>query len=164
MSLSPRLQLPLLSPGQAQKEMTHNEALQALDHLVSACVEEPPLQTAPAAAAVGSTYIVAALPTGSWSLFPHHLATFTIGGWRFIAPAEGLRAIIRTTGAMAVYRSGVWEIGIVTGTKLVLGGHQVVGAQGVAIANPSGGTVIDTAARSAIIEVLNSLRLHGLIA
>ena len=36
MNGTPRLSLPFLSPGQAQKEFTHNEALQILDAVVAA--------------------------------------------------------------------------------------------------------------------------------
>ena len=36
MSGTPRLDLPFLSAGQAQKEFTHNEALQTLDLIVAA--------------------------------------------------------------------------------------------------------------------------------
>ena len=42
MSGTPRLALPFLSPGQAQKEFTHNEALQTLDFLIAGAVEEAP--------------------------------------------------------------------------------------------------------------------------
>ena len=36
MSNTPRLRVPFLSPGQAQKEFFHNEALQTFDILVAA--------------------------------------------------------------------------------------------------------------------------------
>ena len=39
MAGTPRLALPLLSVGQAQKEFTHNESLQTLDLLVAGTVE-----------------------------------------------------------------------------------------------------------------------------
>ena len=48
MAGTPRLSLPFLSVGQAQKEFTHNEALQTLDVLVAGAIEEPPRATPPA--------------------------------------------------------------------------------------------------------------------
>ena len=38
MEFTPRLSLPTLIPGQAQKELFHNEALQVLDFLVAGAV------------------------------------------------------------------------------------------------------------------------------
>ena len=58
MSSTPRLESPLLSPGQAQKEFFHNEALQTLDTLVAAAVEEPPRASPPASPALGVCYII----------------------------------------------------------------------------------------------------------
>jgi hypothetical protein len=40
---------------------------------------------------------------------------------------------------------------------------EVVGSRGVAIAGPLGGSVIDTEARSSVAQILEALRLHGLI-
>ena len=62
MSASPRLGLPFLSVGQAQKEFTHNEALQVLDSLVAGAVEEPPRASPPASPALGACYIIDAAP------------------------------------------------------------------------------------------------------
>ena len=53
-----RLALPLLSPGQSQKEIVHNEALQRLDTLVNATVEEPPLTEPLASVSQGQSFIV----------------------------------------------------------------------------------------------------------
>jgi len=63
-----------------------------------------------------------------------------------------------------VYRAGAWELGIVRGSNLVLGGVQVVGGQAAAIPNPTGGTTTDSEARTAVGQILAALRQHGLIA
>ena len=44
-----------------------------------------------------------------------------------------------------------------------VGGTKVVGAQAGAITDPSGGTTVDSAARTAIGAILSALRGHGLI-
>ena len=42
MSTTVRFALPLIAPGQAQKEAYHNEALAAIDAALHACVEDGP--------------------------------------------------------------------------------------------------------------------------
>jgi hypothetical protein len=163
MSATPRLGIPLLSAGQAQKEIYHNEALQALETLVAANVEEPPRASPPASPALGACYIVATGATGAWSGKQDNLACFTAGGWRLIPPVDGMTAYVRSTSVWAAYRSSAWELGVVRGSALNIGGQQVVGARGSAIAAPAGGTSVDAEARAAISAILAALRLHGLI-
>lgn len=163
MSSTPRLALPYLSPGQAQKELFHNEALQLLDILVAAAVEEPPRASPPASPAVGSSYIVALAAGGAWAGKDRYLAAYSSGGWRFIAPRDGMLAYVRSTSLWAVYRSGDWELGSVRGSSLIIGGQQVVASRGAAIAAPAGGAIVDAEARSALGQILSALRQHGLI-
>ena len=158
-----RLSLPLLSAGQAQKELVHNEALQAIDMLVAAAVEEPPLAAPPAAPAVGATYIVASVPSGDWTGKAHYLACFTAGRWRFATARDGMVAFVRSSSLWAVFRDGAWDLGSLRGSSLILGGQQVVGPRLAGIAAPSGGTVIDSQARAAVVQILAALREHGLI-
>ena len=115
MSSTPRLAMPFLSAGQAQKEISHNEALQTLDMLVAAAVEEPPRAVPPASPTVGTCYIVAAAPTGAWAGKQQCVAAYTSGGWRFIDPVEGMAAYVKSDSAWAAYRAGVWEIGSIRG-------------------------------------------------
>jgi hypothetical protein len=164
MSATYRLALPHILPGQAQKELFHNEALQALDLIVAAAVEEPPLAAPPASPTVGSCYIIAASPSGAWAGHAGCIAGMTAAGWRFVTPVEGLTALVRSTGATAIYRAGGWEMGILRGEKVEIGGQQVVGSRAGAIAAPAAGSVIDVEARAAVSAILSALRLHGLIA
>lgn len=50
------------------------------------------------------------------------------------------------------------------GTSLFVGATKVIGAQGAAVADASGGTVIDIEARAALNALLSRIRTHGLIA
>ena len=163
MSNTPRLRVPFLSPGQAQKEFFHNEALQTLDILVAAAVEEPPRNSPPTAPAVGACYIVGSAPTGAWVGKGQCLVTFTGGGWRVVAPFEGLGAYVRSTGAWALYRAGAWELGVLRGASVVIAGQQVLGSRASAIASASGGTTVDVQARAVIDQILTAMRQHGLI-
>lgn len=137
--------------------------MQLLDVLVAAAVEGHPLATPPASPAIGNCYIVAGSPTGAWVGHAQQLAAYTSGGWRFIAPRDGMNAQVRSDGSNAVYRAGSWEIGTLRGSELSLDGLKVVGPQGAAIAAPTGGSTADLEARTAIGEILAAMREHGLI-
>ena len=163
MSGTPRLALPFLSPGQAQKEFTHNEALQALDFLVAGAVEEPPRPDPPATPTVGACYIVGDSPTGAWTGKSQAVAGYSTGGWRFIAPLEGMSAYVEASGVWANYRSGAWELGTLRGSSIVVDGQQVVGARTSAITSATGGTIVDEEGRAVIDQILVALRTHGLI-
>ena len=69
----------------------------------------------------------------------------------------------RSSGQPATYRQGEWEIGQLRGSSLIVGGQQVIGGRGAAIGSPSGGSIIDAEARSAVALILGAMRLHGLI-
>ena len=144
--------------------MFHNEALQMLDTIVAAAVEEGPRNAPPASPVAGSCFIIGTAPTGDWSGHASALAAFSAAGWRFIAPFEGLQAWVKSTATFAAYRSGAWEVGAVRASQLLIGGQQVVGARAAAVADASGGTTIDSQARSAIAAILAAMRGHGLIA
>ncbi|MEO5611568.1 MAG: DUF2793 domain-containing protein [Sphingomicrobium sp.] len=163
MSATPRLSLPFIVPGQAQKELFHNEALQVLDVMVAGAVEGLPLATPPASPVIGDCYIVAASPTGAWAGHAQQLVAYTSGGWRFVAPRDGMRVDVVSSGKTAVYRGGAWDVGTLNGSQLVVDGLKVVGSRGSAIAAPAGGPTVDSEARTAIGLILAGLRQHGLI-
>lgn len=163
MSGTPRLNLPFLSPGQAQKEFTHNEALQTLDLMVAAVVEEAPRDDPPISPVPGQCYIVGPTPTGAWSGKAQAVTGYTSGGWRFVEPVEGMSVYVNADGIVATFRQGAWEMGVVRGSSVVIAGDQVIGPRLPGIAPASGGSTVDAEARSAISAVLAALRQHGLI-
>jgi hypothetical protein len=162
--VSARFALPFLAAGQASKEVAHNEAVQLLDLIVAAAVQEGPRTSAPDAPELGATYIVAAGATGAWAGHDQCLAGYTAGGWRFIAPRDGMLAYVVSTSVWAVFRAGAWEVGSIRGDSVVVGGEQVVGPRAAAIAAPTGGSTVDSQARAAVAGILSALRAHGLIA
>jgi hypothetical protein len=161
---SARLALPLLAAGQAQKEMTVNEALVRLDIAVQASVAAGGVDAPPAAPTAGQSWIVGTAPTGDWGGHAGAIAGWTGDGWRFVAPVEGMSAWVQAEGVCWRYADGAWAAGVVTGDRVVIDGVQVVGAQATAIAAPDGGAVVDAEARSAVSAMLTALRAHGLIA
>lgn len=159
-----RYGLPLLVPGQAQKEMFHNEALAAIDVLLHPAVEAVGLDAPPAAPAEGQSWIAGPNPTGEWTGRAHHLASWTSGGWRFREPVAGLTVTIVDDRLQAAWDGARWIVGTLEAERLIVGGRQVVGAQRPAIADPAGGATADAEARAALSAALAALRAHGLIA
>ena len=164
MDQTARFELPYLAPGQMQKELFHNEALQRIDMLLSPVVEGAASPTPPPNPAIGSCYLVAAGGTGAWTGHDGELACFSEGGWRFVPPAEGLSLLDRASGQFMVRRSGTWDTGILRAKELRIDGIAVVRSQRPAISDPSGGTVVDSECRVAIGQMLGAMRAHGLIA
>ena len=105
-----------------------------------------------------------ASPTGAWAGHGLALAGYAAGGWRFVAPMDGLTALVKTSGQFATFNDGSWELGRLRGASLTVGGNQVVGSRLAAVADVTGGAVIDAEARAAIAAILDRLRQHGLIA
>ena len=144
MDATPRLALPLLQPGQAQKELWHNEALMALDLLVGARVEGVGLDVPPAAPEAGRAWIVGDAPVGDWAQQSQTVAGWSAGGWRFAAPVEGM---------------AMWVAGEALTTRFV-GGRWVTGG---AVTMPVGGAVVDAEVRAAVMAMIDILRRNGMI-
>ena len=103
------LSLPLILPAQAQKHVTHNEALATLDLIVQLSVINRTLTTAPALPAVGDRHIVAAAATGPWAGQSGRIALFSQTGWQFTAPLLGWQAHVLAEGQTAVYDGVAWK-------------------------------------------------------
>jgi len=74
-----------------------------------------------------------------------------------------MSAYVLTSGSTAVYHGGSWVTGTLNGSQLMVDGLKVVGSRGVAITAPAGGSTVDLEARTAIGQLLATLRQHGLI-
>jgi len=74
-----------------------------------------------------------------------------------------MEAWIKSDLVSAVYAQEAWQVGALFGSRVLIGGTQVVGPQALAIPDPSGGTTTDSEARAAISSILAALRQHGLI-
>ena len=163
MEQTARFQIPLLAPGQAQKEFFHNEALERIGMLLCPVVEGAPEAVPPASPAIGACYLVADAGSGEWQGQGGSIACFTAGGWRFVAPVEGLGVTARLSGEAFLWRSGAWEAGIARCQEVRIGGETVLRERQPAILDPAGGGVIDNECRAALAGVLSALRTHGLI-
>ncbi|MEY8831018.1 DUF2793 domain-containing protein [Sedimentitalea sp. XS_ASV28] len=107
---SPILALPFLLPGQAQKHVTHNEALRRLDIVVQLSVTEFDAVTPPAAPEDGEIYALGATPVAAWAGQAHALTAWLDGAWHFITPQEGWRAWGRTEAQLRVWTGAAWVL------------------------------------------------------
>jgi Protein of unknown function (DUF2793) len=135
-----RHKLPLLAISQAQKEITHNEALVRIDALLHPVVEAelstPPVSTE---ADIGTSWLVGASPSSEWAGKSGQLAIWVDGGWRFCGAFDGMRIRSQSDGLDRVYGDGIWHLA-------------------PTIPDPENGAVVDVEARAALIALLEHLR------
>lgn len=160
--ITTRHALPLLSAGQAQKEIAHNEALLIADFAMNPVVETIG-ETPPAEPGIGRAWIVGPEPVGLWAGRAGEVACWTAGGWRFLAPFEGLHAWRRDLSLWAMHDGSGWVTGVTRAAAFLVGGVQVVGERQGAIPTPTGGETVDEQARAGVSAILAALRAHGLI-
>lgn len=162
--LTPRLGFPLLASGQAQKEVTHNEALVLADALVQPVVEAVAPAAIPASPEPGQCWIVGAGAGGVWTGYDHAIACWTGGGWRFVMSRVGMSAWSLADSLPVRREANGWRVGQLAASTLRIAGDQVLGARQPAIAAATGGSVVDMEVRVAVAAILGALRAHGLIA
>lgn len=107
MDKSPRLSLPYILPSQAQKHLTHNEALALLDCLVQLTVEME-AQSPPTEPRNGECYAVSPGATGAWSGYDGMVATLRDEAWSFWQPLPGYQAWFRTEAALKIFDGVNW--------------------------------------------------------
>lgn len=103
------LALPYLLPAQAQKHVTHNEALQKLDILVQLTVEAFGALTPPSLPQDGTVWALGSDPTGDWAGQGNTLAARSDGGWLYITPKPGWRAWGKADGDLRVWTGSAWD-------------------------------------------------------
>jgi len=105
---TPRLELPLMMASQAQKHVTHNEAIDRLDGLVHLAVQAFNLNDPPLAPEEGATWGVGPVPTGGWVGRAGKLARWRNNGWDFVTPRDGWIAWDLGAGRALVCLAGVF--------------------------------------------------------
>lgn len=108
MDTSTNLGLPYIVAAQAQKHVTHNEAIRALDALVQLSVADRNLTAPPSAPADGARYIVAPSATGAWAGKDNAIAAFQDGAWAFYPPLEGWIAWVGDEDVLAAWNGTAW--------------------------------------------------------
>ena len=107
-----RLQLPIIAPSQAQKHITHNEALLILDGVTQLVVESIAADVPPVQPSDGGIYALGATPSGAWSGQAGTLAQWQGSGWYFLSPQSGWRAWDRATSQMYVFDGADWNVAL----------------------------------------------------
>ncbi|HZH53282.1 MAG TPA: DUF2793 domain-containing protein [Microvirga sp.] len=109
MTNTPHLGLPLLAVAQAQKHVTHNEALASLDALVHLAVKERNRTDPPASPEEGDRYLVGEDAVSAFAAHDGEIALFDLGAWRFLPPRPGWRAYVAAEDAILVFDGSSWR-------------------------------------------------------
>ena len=109
MQTTANLSLPFIAAAQAQKHVTHNEALAALDALVHLAVASRTASAPPAAVEEGARYLVAAPASGGWAGREGQIAVMSGGAWSFLAPRAGWRVWLVDEARLIVWSGVLWR-------------------------------------------------------
>lgn len=112
--MTARMALPLLLPAQAQKHVTVNEALMRLDGQVDLVLQSVTRSAPPETVADGLCWGVPVGATGAWEGQGGRIAIGANGGWIFVQPQFGRRALVSDKGLSAIHDGSRWVIGAVT--------------------------------------------------
>lgn len=110
---TPRLSLPYIQPAQAQKHVTHNEALKVLDAVTQLAVQSSTLTVAPATPAAGDCHLVGAGAGGIWAGLDGQIAVFDGLSWSYVIPRQGWRADVAADGRALRFNGSAWVDAVV---------------------------------------------------
>ena len=124
---TPHLGLPLIAASQAQKHVTHNEALALLDALVQLACLDKDLAAPPPGPAEGDRYLVTAdAPGGAWAGLAGQVVRYADGVWTGAAPRAGWLAWLVDEADLYVFDGAAW-----TSLRRALTALQSVGRLGI---------------------------------
>lgn len=106
---STRLNLPYIFSGQAQKHVTHNEAIVDLDTLVHLCVEAQLVNETVADPQDAQAWIVGPDPSEAWQNHSLEIAVWRDGGWRFYTPLAGFSAYVKSDDKTILFDGEIWK-------------------------------------------------------
>lgn len=109
MDITPNLRLPYIAAAQAQKHVTHNEAVRALDALTQLGVASRTITTPPPSPSNGERYLVAAGASGAWSGHDGKLAAYQDGAWMLYPPMAGWSAWVSDEAALIAFDGSAWQ-------------------------------------------------------
>ncbi len=118
MSASTNLALPYMEAAQAQKHVTHNEALRALDAVMHISVADRDLATPPLAPAEGARYFVALSPMAAWTGQAGKIAAWQDGAWAFYTPKAGWALWVEDESIFLIFDGAGWSAAM-TDTQII---------------------------------------------
>ena len=107
--LSPVLSLPLLQAAQAQKHVTHNEALCRLEVLVQAAVFSRTRMAPPEDPPEGARYLIPAAASGDWEGRGGQIAYVLQGAWEYLSPQPGWQLWLEDEAISLRHIDGAWQ-------------------------------------------------------
>lgn len=107
--ISQNLNLPYIAPAQAQKHITHNEALRALDAIVHLSLISKSQTTPPSTPVEGTRYFIAATATDEWTGKDGNIAAFQDGAWAYYSPQIGWQAWIEDESSSQIWDGTAWQ-------------------------------------------------------
>ncbi len=107
--ITTHLLLPYILASQAQKHVTHNEALRLLDAIVQLSVLDRTRTAPPVSPADGDRHIVASGATGLWAGWDLNVAFWVDGVWMRLVPRPGWLAWIADEAVFAVWNGSSWD-------------------------------------------------------
>ncbi|MGE3247552.1 MAG: DUF2793 domain-containing protein, partial [Beijerinckiaceae bacterium] len=105
---SPNLSLPYLEAAQAQKHVTHNDALSLIDALTHLSFASSNASEPPALAEEGACILVGQTPSGAFAGHAGMVAIFDGGAWRFVEPRRGWRAFAEDDNNFLLFDGSTW--------------------------------------------------------
>jgi hypothetical protein len=108
MANSPKLNLPYLITAQAQKEVTHNDALTLLDIFTRPVVKSLGVNTPPVSPVVGDCHIIGSSPTDAFTGYAHAIACYDANGWVFAMPFTWLDVVNEDDQTRYLYDGSAW--------------------------------------------------------
>ena len=102
------LGLPYLMPSQAQKHVTHNEALRMIDAILHIKVEDSGRLEPPADPAEGQRHALGSEPTGAFAGQAGRIAAFQDGAWSFHEPKAGWVIWVAASATLRVHDGAGW--------------------------------------------------------
>ena len=102
------LKLPYIMPAQAQKHVTHNEALRMLDAMLHIRVEDSGRDEPPNSPAEGQRHLLGNAPAGAFAGQAGAIAAFQDGAWAFYRPRAGWVVWDAGQDALAVFDGEGW--------------------------------------------------------
>lgn len=115
------LTLPYILASQNDKHVSFNAAMDVLDSVTQLIVASRTLAAPPASPAIGTSWIIAASPTGDWAGRGQQIATWLASGWQFLTPKPGWRAWVAPENLEVVFSGGVWVVSVGQGQVTKLG-------------------------------------------
>jgi hypothetical protein len=109
MTDSIHLGLPFIEGAQAQKHITHNEALVILDAVVMLAAIDRDLSAPPASPAEGARYLVKPPGSGAFAGNDNQIAHYLDGGWSFYAPVKGWTCYVEDEGRLVAWDGASWQ-------------------------------------------------------